>query len=176
MFITYLARFIAIVTGVMLATGPSTTAAEASQPKACSSAVYRQFDFWLGRWDVTANGKPAGKNRIESVLDGCALLESWTGASGSTGHSLNTYDATRSVWHQTWVDNSGLLLTLEGHLQAGAMVLEGMTAASHDMPATRHRITWTPQPNGDVRQLWQSSKDEARTWQTEFDGLYQRAR
>ena len=169
-------RIVVTVAGVMFAAGPATRAEQAAQQKPCSGAAYRQFDFWLGRWEVTQNGKAAGKNRIESVLDGCALMESWTGVSGSTGHSLNTYDATRDVWHQTWVDNSGLLLTLEGHLKAGAMVLEGMTATNNNTPATRHRITWTPQPNGDVRQLWQSSKDGERTWQTEFDGLYKRAK
>lgn len=168
MSVTHLARAIILTVGCTLAAARSAAA--------CDGPAYRQFDFWLGKWDVTQNGKPAGKNRIEAVLDGCALMESWTGVSGVTGHSLNTYDAARNVWHQTWVDSSGMLLTIEGGLKGGSMVLEGMTPAGKDTPATRHRITWTPQANGDVRQLWQSSKDNARTWQTEFDGLYKRVK
>lgn len=68
--------------------------------KPCSAPEHRQFDFWIGDWDVTApDGKPAGKNRIEPILDGCALAEHWRGASGGAGHSYNVYDARRGVWH-----------------------------------------------------------------------------
>ena len=48
-----------------------------------------------------------------------------------TGESLNTYDPARKVWHQTWVDNSGVLLLLDGKFDGKSMVLEGKT--------------WTPQ-------------------------------
>jgi hypothetical protein len=34
------------------------------------------------------------------------------------------------------------------------------------------RITWAPQADGSVRQLWESSKDGGRTWSTAFDGKY----
>ena len=44
------------------------------------------LDFWLGDWSVTTpDGKHAGDNRIEAILDGCALSESWTGAGGGRG-------------------------------------------------------------------------------------------
>ena len=57
--------------------------APAAAPKACAAPEHRQFDFWIGEWEVTTpNGAPAGRNRIESILDGCALRESWTGAKG----------------------------------------------------------------------------------------------
>ena len=39
-------------------------------------------------------GKPAGTNRIESVMKGCGLLEQWTSAGGGHGTSLNFYDST----------------------------------------------------------------------------------
>jgi hypothetical protein len=162
------------LTALMIVTGvPASAAEHTPPPKPCTSPEYRQFDFWLGSWVVTQNGKPAGRNRIEAMLGGCALLESWTGVSGVTGHSLNIYDTTRDVWHQTWVDSSGALLTLEGRFEGGAMVLEGLAAAKGAAP-TRQRITWTRQANGDVRQLWQSSADDGHTWKTEFDGLYKR--
>ncbi len=145
-----------------------------STGKACNTPAHREFDFWLGSWEVTQNGKIAGKNRIESILGGCALLESWVGASGLTGHSLNIYDATRGVWHQTWVDSSGTLLMLEGHRTGDSMVLEGTLAGQKGAPASRQRITWTRLSNADVRQWWQSSTDDGRTWKTEFDGHYRR--
>jgi hypothetical protein len=36
----------------------------------------------------------------------------------------------------------------------------------------QNRITWTPHPDGSVRQLWEQSTDEGKTWQVAFDGLY----
>jgi hypothetical protein len=62
----------------------------------CHDPSARQFDFWIGRWQVSQAGKPAGNNHIEKILDGCALLENWTGAQGGTGKSLNFFD--RDDW------------------------------------------------------------------------------
>src|SRR5512145_790904 len=95
-------------------------------PPSCSGESHRQFDFWLGEWTVTQNGKPAGESRIERVLDGCALLEHWSGTSGYTGKSLNFYDRSRGVWHQTWIDHRGSPLYLEGSFANGRMTLTGV--------------------------------------------------
>ncbi|MEP7246231.1 MAG: hypothetical protein ABI885_21490 [Gammaproteobacteria bacterium] len=161
-----------ILTGSVASMASAQAAADA---KPCSTAFHRQFDFWIGTWNVTQAGKAAGKNEIKAVLGGCALLESWSGSGGVTGHSLNIYDAARGVWHQTWVDSTGSLLTLEGKFTNGEMVLEGSAAAEAGAAPTLQRITWTPQPNGTVRQLWQSSSNNGGPWKTEFDGIYKRA-
>ena len=143
--------------------------------KPCTSASHRQFDFWVGTWNVTQAGKVAGQNKIQSILNGCAVMESWTGTGGVTGHSLNIYDSTRDVWHQTWVDSTGSLLTLEGRFKDGAMVLEGVATDEKGVKA-RQRVTWTAPSANEVRQLWQSSIDGGKTWKTEFDGVYSRQR
>src|SRR5512138_297492 len=94
--------------------------------KPCATAEHRQFDFWLGEWNVVnAKGQTAGTNAITLEQDGCVLHEHWTGAKGGTGQSFNVYDATDKRWHQIWVDNSGSLLQLQGGLVDGRMVLEG---------------------------------------------------
>lgn len=145
-----------------------------SAPRAtsCAAPEYRQFDFWVGEWDVALpDGKPAGTNRIAPILGGCALQESWTGASGMSGHSYNIYDAARKVWHQTWVDSQGTLLQLEGGLEGGRMRLEGETVDSAGAK-TRQRITWEPTGPGGVRQLWEASRDGGATWTVVFDGRY----
>ncbi|HZF16685.1 MAG TPA: hypothetical protein VE046_12140 [Steroidobacteraceae bacterium] len=143
-------------------------------PPACSAALYRQFDFWVGDWNVTQNGKPAGTNRIDRILGGCALLEHWAGAGGSVGNSLNYYDATRAVWHQTWIDNQGSPLELEGKLAGGNMVLTGNTLDATSGATVINRLTWTPRADGTVRQHWEISTDGAKSWTTAFDGLYTR--
>jgi hypothetical protein len=150
------------------------TAPSTSQP--CEKAAARQFDFWLGEWDVyEANGKKAGENRISKILGGCAIQENWSGTDGTTGTSLNSYVVDQKNWHQTWVDNSGSLLQLDGELRDGKMVLAGV-APSRDKPGhmTRHRITWEPMARGNVRQLWEASEDGGNAWRTVFDGTYVR--
>ncbi len=145
----------------------------ATAPAACSSAEHRAFDFWAGEWDVTTNGQPAGRNRIELVHNGCALAEHWVSATGGfTGSSLNTYDQVNRQWHQTWVDTSGTLLQLNGQFIDGSMVLSEQRAGNNGEAVT-HRITWTPNDDGSVRQHWQTSND-GESWTTLFDGLYVR--
>jgi hypothetical protein len=143
--------------------------------RTCQDPEFHQFDFWLGTWSVTHGGKEIGRNTIESVLGGCALLESWASETGVRGHSLNIYDAGRRVWHQTWVDNTGSLLVLEGTLQGQAMILDGTLLDPSTHQQLAQRVTWTRNPDGTVRQLWQSSPQGGRSWVTEFDGLYHRS-
>ena len=76
------------------------------------------------------------------------------------------------MWHQTWVDNEGVLLLLEGSFVNGHMQLTGQTMAS-DGKVTKHRITWTPNADGTVRQFWEST-DANGQWVTAFDGRYSR--
>ena len=147
-----------------------------AKPPACVSAEHRQFDFWIGRWAVfTPDGKHAGENRIEAIDGSCALHERWRGTGGFTGTSLNHWDAVARVWRQHWVDNQGGSLRLAGGVEGGSMVLSGSEPQA-DKPGAvlRHRISWTPLADGAVRQWWQSSQDDGKTWTTAFDGRYVR--
>jgi hypothetical protein len=140
---------------------------------ACDAVEYRAFDFWLGEWDVYGpKGKLAGRNSIKKEYDGCVVHERYDTERGYRGESLNTYDPQRKVWHQTWVDSSGLLLILEGGLQDGKMVLLGQTVGKEGA-VVRHRVSWTPNPDGTVRQFWESTNANAE-WSVTFDGKYQR--
>jgi hypothetical protein len=146
----------------------------ASPHRSCSAPEHRQFDFWVGDWDVTnPAGKPAGHNRIEPILGGCALRETWAGAGGSHGTSYNAWDRQRRRWHQTWVDDDGLVLRLDGGFEGGRMVLQGETVDSSGA-TVRNRITWQETAPGAVRQLWEVSSDGGETWRVIFDGRYRR--
>jgi hypothetical protein len=146
-----------------------------ANPPACSEPEHRQFDFWLGEWDVTTpEGKPAGRNQITRIAGGCALHENWAGRGGFTGQSLNGWNRRTRQWQQTWLDSSGGRLDLAGGLRGASMVLEGSEPPEAGKPALRHRITWSPQADGGVRQWWESSDDNGRTWRTAFDGRYRR--
>lgn len=157
------------------APGPAPVSAAPPAPGlACKQPEYHQFDFWVGEWSVTEHDQPAGKSRIEAILQNCAIAEHWSGAQGSNGKSYNAYDPDLKQWQQFWVAESGTTLLLRGGLQGKAMVLEG----DHHVAGAprRERITWTPNADGSVRQLWEQSSDGGKSWTVAFDGLYRHPR
>jgi hypothetical protein len=148
--------------------------AQAPPPAPCSAPESRQFDFWVGDWDVfTPDGKLAGTNRIEAVY-GCALHESWTSATVQ-GQSFNVFDADRGVWHQTWIDSTGSLLVIEGAFRAGAMTMSDAALPGKRASMPLNEITWTQLTDGSVRQHWRVSADGGKSWKTSFDGKYVRS-
>jgi hypothetical protein len=161
-----------ILQGQTTSAPPSQTP-PAQRPNPCNAPEYRQFDFWIGTWDVKGpNGQTLGVNVIEPITGNCGLHEHWTGAAGGGGRSLNTYQRSDGKWHQVWVgsDGAGMLL-LSGGAKEGAMVMEG-TTPGQNRTTVLNRISWTPQPGGGLRQLWQTSNDNGKTWTATFDGYY----
>jgi len=149
--------------------------AQEEKPPPCAAPEHRQFDFWLGNWEVTANEKVAGTNHIRTILDGCVLMEEWQSANGTfAGRSFNRYDTEKGKWEQTWVDNQGGVLKLAGEFKDGKMVLAGDQLVGGE--PVIDRITWTPNDDGSVRQLWEKSKDGGATWSVAFDGLYRKVK
>lgn len=144
-----------------------------AKPPSCSAPEYRQFDFWIGDWDAFDVDKPTAvvaRNRVSRILDGCVLLEDYAGTSGSHGQSFSIYDASRKVWHQSWVTNRGVLLVVEGGMQNGAMVLSGLDRAA-DGKQRQVRGVWKP-VDGGVRETAVTSTDGGKTWNLWFDMLF----
>lgn len=110
------------------AVGPPATA----PLPACDLREHRQFDFWVGEWDVRPTGAPAsGPTPLGNVVrledGGCVVTEHWT-TPRMSGRSLNIYDRTRGQWHQTWVDSTGGLHEYWGAADAdGSLVFRGST-------------------------------------------------
>jgi hypothetical protein len=143
---------------------------------ACCGEKARQFDFWLGTWNVsTPDGKLAGTNTIELIQDSCVLRENWTSSkSDFTGTSYNFYNKVTEKWQQTWVDNKGGNLLLEGEYVNGKMILSSKPVRNANGKMQVDRITWTNNTDKTIRQYWEASTDNGVTWKTVFDGLYKR--
>ena len=163
---------LALLTANTLLSTPA-TAAPQMPAHPCAAPQYRQFDFWLGSWRVVdPQGKPAGTNVVTSEFGGCALQEHWVGVGGDRGSSFNIFNAPTAQWHQTWVDNSGVLLVLNGGSpRAGVMVLTGSRRTRRGR-IVEDRITWTKLDEHRVRQLWDFTADGGKTWSVVFDGTY----
>ena len=150
--------------------GGASQAASAS----CSAPAYRQFDFWLGEWDIVgADGKKTGDDKVVQILGGCALQETWTGAKNSQGMSVSAYDPATKRWHQMLVDDSGAVLKLEGEFADGKMVLIGRRPSQKEKGVTIiHRIAWTLTSDHRVHQQWEASTNEGRTWRPVSESNY----
>ena len=75
--------------GSILAQNPapsraSTAHADERLVKPCLySAEHKQFNFWIGEWNVqNARGQPVGTSRIELIENGCIILENWDDGPG----------------------------------------------------------------------------------------------
>src|SRR4051794_2136070 len=141
---------------------------QSSNPASCTSSEYRQFDFWIGDWDVFESGSSTSSAhvRVDRILGGCVLREHYEDSTALVGESLTTYDTSRKLWHQTWVTNRGRLLTIEGSQKDGSMVLDG--AYYRDNQEVRVRGSWVPLGSS-VREMAVTSDDAGKTWKPWFD-------
>lgn len=147
------------------------------QPNPCNSEKVHEFDFWIGEWDVYDINADTivGHNIITPIADGCAILENWTGGSGSIGSSINKYNFSTQMWEQMWVDNSGSSLHIKGVYKDRKMILENEQPARGGNGTVKNKITYYNNADGTVRQHWEYSTDKGKTWLNAFDGLYKKA-
>jgi hypothetical protein len=138
-----------------------------------ASPEFRQFDFWIGEWDVkTPQGGLAGTSSVQLILGQCIIFENWTSGAGSSGKSFNLYDVNDKKWHQTWVSDKGNFTHYIGGLKDDSMVIVADTTAGGKKSLAR--MTLSKLPSGDVRQFGENSADDGKTWTAAFDLIYSR--
>lgn len=161
---------------ISAATLAQTQKAPASTPPpACESAQHRQFDFWVGRWDVYPTGKDqlVAHSLIENLYRGCVVRENWRPLKGTDGGSLNTYDPEDKRWHQVWMDAANGRVSFDGDLQDGKMVLTGnWRGAATPGQDGLVRMTYSKLDAGAVRQFGEISTDKGKSWKPFFDFTY----
>jgi hypothetical protein len=159
---------------------PSFAAEEQPAVLSCGqSGSYSELDFWIGEWQVhTADGKLAGSNRIEKILNGCAILEHWRGDGGSAGKSL--FYVWQGQWRQVWVTEMASWTggTKEKH-QVNIKPEPGVRfQGSIPLPDGNtylDRTTLIRAEDGSVRQHIEISMDGGVSWKTSFDAIYTRS-
>jgi len=162
---------------------PLAAFSQAAVPKAvqhanpCDDDQFRQFDFWLGDWDVASagDGIHRGSSHISKEMNGCLVWENWTSAGSSYfGKSYNTWNPNLKRWEQYWVDTSAGVMFFHGTRKDNVM-----DYWTDDVPQTtggtllRHLQFFNLGPDK-VRQWSQGSSDGGKTWHTEYDLIYTR--
>ena len=166
----------AVLTGIFLL---AVLLANAQMP--CSGGKYREFDFWIGEWEVfMKNGNKGGDSKISLILDSCIILEEWKSANLNqgiyySGKSFNTYNAATKQWQQTWVDNvGGSTEYLKGVFKDNKMEFMSEPFQFRKDTIAIRRLTFYNLGPDKVRQHGEISKDNAVTWVTEYDLEYRR--
>jgi tetratricopeptide (TPR) repeat protein len=138
----------------------------------CAQPEHRALDFWLGEWEVrNPQGQVVGANRIEKVLGGCVLLESWKGGLGGEGKSWNYYEARSGKWKQVWVSDRGGVHEYVGEVREGEMHVQAEIPSARGEPRLS-RMTIKRQDAGRVRQLIEHSVNGGKSWYAWFEGIY----
>ncbi len=157
----------ALLFTAVLGVAVSTSAQDEPKEPPCSSPEHRQFDFWVGTWDLTwGDGENAGRgtNIISGEMNGCVIEENFTtlGEKPFVGNSLSVYDKAAGVWKQTWVDNSGGYLDFEGGMVGDSMILS--RDAVRDGKPVKQRMVFYNIAADSLDWDWQSSADGGATW------------
>lgn len=144
----------------------------------CKSDEKRnRFNFWLGEWDVFANGNKIAISRISSSNGNCAILEDYQTFGIIGGNSLSHYNSKTKKWMQTYTDAQGSVSyyveadkPYEGDLQmiAKSSVVNGSETNRWI------RMTYFNNTDGTVRQFMESSADKGKKWTPIFNGLYKK--
>lgn len=145
----------------------------ASPAPPCSQEAYKQFDFWLGTWEVTTpDGAVAGINEITREEGGCLILETWTSATGGSGQSYNYYNPASDKWRQVWV-SSGFIIDYEGGLtETGSMKLAGTITYTASALEADFTGEWSLNEDGTVTQHFEQYDPEKEEWSAWFTGTY----
>lgn len=128
----------------------------------------RQFDFWIGEWDLTWAENGRGRNVITKILDGKAILENFTSlpqdeSPALVGISVSVYNAQTEQWQQTWVDNQGSYLDFVGGMVGDKMIL--LRDAVIQGKPVQQRMVWADIEPDSINWSWERSSDEGVTWQ-----------
>lgn len=150
-----------------------------AQAPPCSSAQAKQFDFWVGTWDLEwtdAKGvKQTGSNTITKTLSGCVIEENFDG--GGTpqylGKSYSVYEQNWGKWKQTWVDNTGAYLDFSGEMKDGKMILSREFITRQGKKVMQRMIFYNIQKNS-IEWVWERSDDDGKTWNVNWKLNYKR--
>lgn len=139
------------------------------------------MDFWVGEWSCKGKSRNApgkdewtattAKNSIKREFKGRVIQENFSMA-GFEGKSWTVWNPNRKIFQQTWVDDSGSYIALEGGLDGDKVVLNQLLGP---MAPFKMRMVFQNFTSNGFQWLWQRSTDEGKTWETQWELNYKKA-
>jgi len=142
----------------------------ANRPAGCLEAQSRQFDFWVGEWEVSPTGASMilAESSITLVDQGCVVMEEWRPFAGSSAHSISAYDAASGRWRQAYAGTGGGWTLYAGNLDG-----EVLRFANESSPGTQ-RMNYQRLDADTVRQWGESYNETSDVWTVTWDFTYRR--
>jgi hypothetical protein len=138
------------------------------------NAHAREFDFWIGEWNVypTGSSQLVGSSSVQMASGGCLILENWTAIGvPNNGKSMNFVDPVNNKWKQVWVGSGGGVTEyINGEYKDSAMQFESFSKSPQGNMQIRFRF-FNQGPNK-VRQFQEFSTDDGKTWNVSYDLTY----
>ena len=143
--------------------------------KPCSAPEASQFDFWVGNWDLYSADTLTGTNTIYKIMDGCTVQENFESKkSGYSGKSWSVYNPQSQTWQQTWVDNQGGYIVLDGKFENGSMTLSTAAKKIKNGKEQVYRMVYHNITKDSFDWDWESTTDNGTTWVSGWHIHYKR--
>jgi hypothetical protein len=84
-------------------------------------------------------------------------------------------DKASGEWVQVWNAANGAQINIRGGLTGDGMLLEGYIHYVNNGTTAPFRGLWTQLPDGRVRQFFEQSNDDGKTWVSWFEAFYTRS-
>ncbi|HEY4307621.1 MAG TPA: hypothetical protein VGM82_24315 [Gemmatimonadaceae bacterium] len=168
---------IAVFATPAIVAAQTSTTAPPPPPSCASDPAFHVLDFWVGSWTVVdSTGANVGTNRIEKILDGCAVTELWHEPNGDEGRSLFYYVPAQRQWKQVWITPAarapgGLKEKFLLHADAKSVRFQGEIIGQRGA-IILDRTTLSRVADGRVRQQIEISRDGGTSWEMTFDATY----
>jgi hypothetical protein len=134
-----------------------------------------KFDFWVGEWDLSWSDTLKGSNSIKKEMNAKVIHENFNDPNtGFYGQSWSVYNPKMKVWQQTWVDNQGGYIVLNGNYENNKMILstEEKTLASGKKVINRMIFYNITKESFDWN--WENSEDGGLNWKLNWKIHYKR--
>jgi hypothetical protein len=140
------------------------------------------FDFWIGEWELSWTDQQGnaggGTNLIERTLGGYVIKENFEAEQGVLegyiGKSWSVYNTQRQTWNQTWVDNNGGYIALEGSVDDDKRIFQ---TAERELPNGNtiiNRMVFYDITEDSFTWDWESSRDSGESWSVNWQIKYER--
>ena len=155
-------------------------AALAAPSPACPN---RDFDFWIGAWDVRVRaratpdgpwGEASAKNQVDATYGGCVIEERFRSEGPGrpwAGHSVSVFSGGK--WRQTWVDDTGGFIVLEGGMEDGRMVLR-TEPQTRNGKTVQMRMVYSRITLDSLHWSWERTDDGGGAWAPMMTADYSR--
>ena len=134
----------------------------------------RQFDFWVGEWDLSWGDGETGTNSVYLDLADRVVVESFDArpTMDYQGISHSVYDRASACWKQTWVDTEGNYLDFVGGYSEGVMELR--REALFEGRVAVFRMRWFDIEPDSLSWAYERSDDGGESWTSVWAIAYRR--